>query len=284
MAERLPAAKGCDVSTIDGNLLEGVSATALWTLRSRALESRRPDGILHDEWAEHIFDSIGFDYQVFGKPGHYHVLRALAFDQYTRQFFDQHPNAAVVALAEGFQTSFWRLRSQLNTSGGPWYSVDLAPVMTLRERLLPRDERIINLSSSALDSGWMDRVDNDRPVLITAEGLLMYLPAAEALNLIADCAERFPGGQMIFDSIPRRYSRQTLRGLKLSEHYTLPPMPFSLSAAQTRELTNTVPGVSRVHKLPLPGGRGLWRLCGYRSLERFEPFRSMGPTVVTFAS
>lgn len=272
------------MNKVDGNLLEGVSATALWTLRSRALESRRPDGILRDPWAEHMFDSIGFDYEVFGGAGHYHVLRALAFDRYTRQFLKQHPDAAVVALAEGFQTSFWRLQSQLTAAGARWYSVDLAPVMTLRESLLPRDPRIVNLATSALDRSWMDRVGNDRPVLITAEGLLMYLPPDEALNLIADCAERFPGGQLIFDSIPRRYSRKTLRGLKLSERYTLPPMPFSLSTKQAHELTDRVPAVRQVHKVPLPGGRGLWKLCGYRSLERLEPFRSMGPTVLTFAS
>lgn len=269
---------------VDGSLLEGVSATALWTLRSRALESRRADRLLTDPWAEHLFDSIGFDYEVFGKPAQYHVLRAIAFDQYTRHFLQHHPKAVVVALAEGFQTSFWRLNPELRATGGHWYSVDLEPVMASRERLLPPDDRLVNLATSALDRGWMTHVGDDRPILITAEGLLMYLAPHDALNLIAECATRFPGGQFIFDSIPHRYSRQTLGGVKLSKGYTLPPMPFSLSAEQTRDLADTVPGVRRVHTIPLPGGRGWWKLCGYRSLERLEPFRSMGPTVLTFDS
>ncbi|CAJ1506074.1 class I SAM-dependent methyltransferase [[Mycobacterium] kokjensenii] len=270
------------MTKIDGSVLEGVSATALWTLRSRALESQRPDGVLHDPWAEHLFDSIAFDYAMFGKPTHYHVVRALAFDRYIHYFLRQHPGAAVVSLAEGFQTSFWRLQSALHDAGSHWYSVDLAPVMALREKLLPTDARLSNVAASALDRTWMDRIDGDRPVLITAEGLLMYLPPDVALNLIADCARRFPGGKMIFDSIPPSYSRRTLRGLKLSKDYTLPPMPFSLSSAQSRKLPDTVPGVNHVHKLPLPAGRGIWKLCGFRSLERLEPFRTMAPTQVRF--
>jgi O-methyltransferase involved in polyketide biosynthesis len=165
-----------------------------------------------------------------------------------------------------------------------WYSVDLEPVMDLRDRLLPRDERIVNLATSALDRGWMDRVAADRPLLITAEGLLMYLPPDEAKSLIIDCAKRFPGAQMIFDSIPHRYSRQTQRGLKLSPSYSLPPMPFSLSAPERSRLGETVPRVKDVRTLPLPAGRGLWNLCRYRTLERIEPFRSMGPTVLRFDS
>ena len=58
----------------------------------------------------------------------------------------------------------------------------------------------------------MDRVDGPHGVFITAEGLLMYLEPADASDLIRDCATRFPGGQMMFDSIPHWFSRRTLKG------------------------------------------------------------------------
>jgi hypothetical protein len=32
-------------SSVDGNVLEGVSATTLWTLRNRATEAKRSDGV-----------------------------------------------------------------------------------------------------------------------------------------------------------------------------------------------------------------------------------------------
>jgi len=46
-------------------------------------------------------------YDKFGRPSQVHALRALAFDTTTRAYLTAHPKAAVVALAEGLQTSFW---------------------------------------------------------------------------------------------------------------------------------------------------------------------------------
>ena len=120
----------------------------------------------------------------------------------------------MVALAEGLQTSFWRLDRAGVADELTWYSIDLPPVMALREQLLPRDERIVALAQSALDRSWMDRVDASHGVFITAEGLLMYLEPDDALGLIRDCAARFPGGRMMFDSIPRFFSQPHAEGLQ----------------------------------------------------------------------
>lgn len=75
-------------------------------------------------------------------------------------------------------------------------------MIELRTRLLPASPRITTAAQSALDYSWMDRVDPDDGVFITAEGLLMYLQPEQALELIAACAARFPGAQMLFD-LPR---------------------------------------------------------------------------------
>jgi O-methyltransferase involved in polyketide biosynthesis len=270
------------VEAINNYLLDGVSETALWTLRSRAVEAMRSDGLIVDPWAVSACDAIRYDYAKFGKPVQYHVLRALAFDDLTKEFLGSNPNARVVALAEGFQTSFWRLQSDGSLNGATWYSVDLPAVVSLRQAILPSDDNLVSFGMSALDRDWMDYVDSaGGPVLITAEGLLMYLRPKEALDLIADCAERFPGGRMIFDAIPPRYSRRTQRGVKLSSRYTLPPMPFSLSADE-RMLLGGIPGVRALRSQPLAAGRGFYKALGWRPFERIEPFRSMGPLVLDF--
>ena len=49
----------------------------------------------------------------------------------------------MVALAEGLQTSFWRLDSDGVAGELTWYSVDFPPAMALREKLLPHDDRIV---------------------------------------------------------------------------------------------------------------------------------------------
>ena len=77
------------------------------------------------------------------------------------------------------------------------------------------------------------------------------------MGLIAECAKRFPGGQMIFDLPPVLVKKFAPKGMRASRRYRVPPMPFSLSAAQLAELANTVPGIRAVHDLPMPRGRGL---------------------------
>ena len=158
-----------------GDVLEGVSATTLWTLHNRGTEAKRSDGVIRDPWAVTLFDAISYDYRKFGKPNQSHALRALAFDAAARDYLTTHPKASVVALAEGLQTSFWRLDRAGAADELTWYSVDLPPVMALRAQLLPCDDRITELAQSALDPSWMDQVEAERGVFITAEGLLMYL-------------------------------------------------------------------------------------------------------------
>jgi O-methyltransferase involved in polyketide biosynthesis len=247
------------MTAIDGNTLEGVSATTLWTLHNRGTEAKRSDGVIRDPWAVTLLDTIDYDYLKFGKPNQSHALRAVAFDVAARDYLTAHPRAAVVALAEGLQTSFWRLQRAGGADELTWYSIDLPPVIELRRQLLPSDERIVDLAQSALDRSWMDRVDSANGAFITAEGLLMYLEPDEALDLIRDCAARFPGGVMMFDSIPAWFSRRTLKGFNLSDRYIAPPMPFGQSADEALALAGSVPGVRVARDVALPPGRGLWK-------------------------
>ena len=256
------------MAAISGDTLEGVSATSLWTLYYRATEAKRSDGVIRDPWAVTVFDSISYDYAKFGKPSQAHALRAASFDAVTHDYLTGHPKASVVALAEGMQTSFWRLDAAGVADELTWYSIDLPPVMALREQLLPHDDRIVPLAQSALDHSWMDRVDSSNGVLITAEGLLMYLEPGDALALIRECAARFPGGRMMFDSVPPFFSRRTLKGHKLSDRYSPPPMPFAMTPDEGLALAGTVPGVRNARDIPYARGRGIWKLLSSPLLDR----------------
>ena len=256
------------MAVISGDTLDVVSATTLWTLHNRSTEARRSDGVLRDPWAVTLYDRISYDYLKFGKPNQSHGLRAAAFDEVMRHYLTTHPRASVVALAEGLQTSFWRLDAAGVADELTWYSIDLAPVMALREQLLPHDDRIVALAQSALDRSWMDRVDPSDGVFITAEGLLMYLLPDDALGLIRDCAARFPGGRMMFDSIPPFFSRRTLKGLKLTDRYTTPPMPFAMTPDDGVALAEAIPGVRSARDIAMPPGRGIFRLFGWPPFQR----------------
>nr|WP_225952830.1 class I SAM-dependent methyltransferase [Mycobacterium sp. OAS707] len=237
--------------------MTGVSETALLTLRVRANEARRPDSIIDDPVAIELADSIDYDFAKFGFSRRQDMaLRAVAYDRHTRRYLTDHPKATVVALAEGLQTSFYRLDAAGVGDQFQWLTVDLPPMIDLRRKLLPARDRVRMCAQSALDFTWMDQVDAEHGVFITAEGLLMYLQPDDALGLIAACAARFPGGQMMFDLPPAGLAAVHRRGMRTSFRYRVPPMPFSLSVSDAANLVSSVPGIRAVHDLPFPAGRG----------------------------
>ena len=148
-----------------------------------------------------------------------------------------------------------------------------SPVIALRERLLPPSPRITNIAQSALDFSWMDRIDTGDGVFITAEGLLMYLQPEEAMALIGECAARFPGGQMFFDLPPTIVKKVAPNGLRASKHYRVPPMPFSLSINQLRDLIGKVPGLKTVRDVPMPAGRGFMFKTAFPAFWDFGPMK-----------
>jgi O-methyltransferase involved in polyketide biosynthesis len=235
-----------------------VTDTALVTLWCRASEARRADALVDDPMAIALVDSLDFDFNKFKLSARQDLaLRALAFDNCAGKYLSAHPKATVVALGEGIQTSFWRLDAAGLGHEFRWLTLDLPPIIELRQRLLPDSHRISTCSQSVLDFTWMDQVDTLDGVFITAEGLLPYLEPREALNLIAECARRFPGGQMMFDLPPKSQAMlaarprmwRVLRG-------DWPRTPFSLTVRQLGRLADTVPGVRAVRDVALPRGRG----------------------------
>ena len=241
---------------IGAGTLSGVSETALMTLNGRAHQAGLPDAIIDDPMAITLRDSFDVDFTKFGRQGQEMALRSLAVDQCALAYLRRHPKATIVALAEGFQTSFWRLDKAVANPQFRWVSVDLPPVIELREQLLPPSPRITNLAQSALDYSWIDRIDGTDGVFITAEGLLMYLQPDQSMGLITECAKRFPGGQMFFDLPPTIIKKVAPNGIRASKNYRVPPMPFSLSINELSALVGSMPGLTAVHDIPMPKGRG----------------------------
>lgn len=206
--------------------LTGVPETMLWTLHNRACEARRQDGILIDPTAVRIYDSLLYDYErSFGPADASHAIRSVIFDREVASFLHRHPDGTVVNLAEGLETQRFRVPH----GEALWISVDLPEGIAIRERFIAPDDRHIHLGMSALDRGWFDAVPADKPVYITAQGLLMYFQPEEVEALVRDMAAAFPGGSFAFDYIPRWLARKTLRGWHRTPHYRTPPMPWGIN-------------------------------------------------------
>lgn len=245
--------------------LSGVPETMLWPLYNRAAEARRPDGLLADPLAITIADAIDYDYaRSFGRPDSAHAIRAKKIDDLLRTWLREHPFGQVVALGEGLETQFHRV----DDGRVRWLSVDLPEAIAVRERFLPDTDRHRNLACSALDVRWMDEVPTGEPIFLTAAGLLMYLPPGEVRRLLAAIADRYPRAEMAFDVIPHWFSRLTVRGLKRTPHYTLPPMPWALNRDELPSMKTWHPNIAEVRESPFEGGRGAFSTVVLRILRR----------------
>jgi O-methyltransferase involved in polyketide biosynthesis len=137
-----------------------------------------------------------------------------------------------------------------------WVSVDLLPVIELRQRLLPSSPRQELVASSVVDGAWLDEIDGKRGALVTAQGLLMYLRPEQVHELIAACANRIADGALLFDAVPRWLSERTQREpLGHPDGYRPPPWTWGLDAGEIRRI-GAKPNIAELRQLRLPRGRG----------------------------
>ncbi len=250
--------------------LEGVPETMLWTLWMRAGEAARHDAVIDDPQAIELVEAIDYPFAArfgadVGVSGQWQALRSRVFDAAVRRFQAACPGGTVVGLGDGLETTFWR------TDDGRqrWLSVDLPETAEVRRALLGEDERRRVWAGSALDDAWMDELDPDRGVLLTAQGLLMYLAPEEVRALLDRAAARFPAAAFVFDTAPRWFAELARRGLLRVPQtgYVAPAMPWGMDLVERWRLERR-PSVDRLRELHLPPGRGVMLGAAYPLLER----------------
>lgn len=83
-----------------------------------------------------------------------------------------------------------------------WIDVDLPLVVDLRKRLIPQPHGNYELRTlDVTKEGWLSDIPADRPTLVIAEGLSMYLEPAEGERFFKDVAAHFGGGEIVFDTL-----------------------------------------------------------------------------------
>jgi O-methyltransferase involved in polyketide biosynthesis len=242
-----------------GTEIEGVSATSLMTLYMRAREAARPNPIINDHLAIQLTKTIDYDFGRFKNPTQAFAVRSLVFDSAIKSFIRKHPGATVIALAEGLQTTFWRV----SDSDVKWVSLDLPVIIDIRRRLLPQSPQVRSMSMSAFDTRWFEEFDRDAPVFISIEGLLQYFQPAESIGLITGIFTYFRNVTVIFDSIPRWVAKRSEKGkwpgsaAAAANGGPVPPLPFSFTKSDGKVLQKNLGDGVRVKNIGYVGGRGL---------------------------
>ena len=188
--------------TISVTDLRGITRTLLVPLACRAIESVRPDAIIHDPRAVEVYNALGGSHDfLMGMSGHdlfAAAMRVRQFDAFARAFLDRHPGGLVVDIGCGLDTRFDRL----DDSQMIWLGLDLPEVIDLRRQYLPDNDQCHTIARSMLDLTWLDEVAKiKRPVIFLAEGVFPYFSTSDVKPMLMVMVECFPAGELVFDAM-----------------------------------------------------------------------------------
>jgi O-methyltransferase involved in polyketide biosynthesis len=238
--------------------LSGVPETALWTLYHRAVAAQHRYCGLDDPLAVELADRLDYPFDRFRWPflttaARLHAARVRTFDQAVQRLLRDAPDATVVALGEGLETQFWRV----DNARVRWLSVDLAEVIALRRQVLPNCPRNIPVAASATDPAWIRSVNSGAPVIVTAQGLLMYFDRDQVHGLVGVIAEQLPGARLVFDAVTDDLQRSLNRqpNGRAATGFVPPAWTWTVNDAELQQLA-ALPGVDELMPVPavVPSG------------------------------
>ena len=182
-----------------------VSDTMVIPLYGRKLCSELYPELFKDEAAERLVASLDYDFSDIEKKANSAAMRFGALEVACRQtdlglevldYLKAHPNAAVVNLGCGLDTTFERVDNGQCTG----YNLDFPDMIDLRNELLPAGEREYNVPCDLNDFSWMDKIDASNGAVFFAAGVFYYFRFEELKKLFPAMEARFPGCVLAFDS------------------------------------------------------------------------------------
>lgn len=185
-----------DKATVD---LTGAAQTMLTTLYLKALDADFERPVLGDRYAKAAIAQLDYDWREIGLTARWAPLvtvRTAQYDIWVRQFLQTHERATIVHLGCGLDSRVFRIDPGPNVE---WYDVDYPAVISLREKIYPARDHYRLVATSATSAEWIDEIPCDRPVLLLAEGISMYLTQDEGVALLRHFVDRFPSGELQID-------------------------------------------------------------------------------------
>jgi methyltransferase (TIGR00027 family) len=176
--------------------VRGVSDTARWVAYFRALETRRPDALFRDPYAERLAGEHGFQIANTLPDGNKHewawVARTYLFDQFLSRAIEGGADL-VVNLAAGLDARPYRMTLPATLQ---WVEVDLPEIISYKEEILVNEKPRCQLERISLDLRDLQarrelfaKLDGRATkVVVASEGLLIYFTAEEVASLAKDLA------------------------------------------------------------------------------------------------
>ena len=176
--------------------VRNISDTARWAAYFRAEETKRPDALFRDRFADRLCGQHGVAIANTLPDGNKHawawVTRTYLFDQFIDQELRQGVDL-VLNLAAGLDARPYRMQLPASLE---WIEVDLPEILAYKEEILANEkptcalERVrLNLADAeARRTLFAELNRRAKKILVLTEGLLIYLNEEEVARLARDLA------------------------------------------------------------------------------------------------
>lgn len=188
--------------------LGDVKETALIPLAVRANESKRKHARIHDPKAVEIIEALGIDTRNLDRLVTHEcvVARTILFDDLTRTFIRNYPDAVCINLGCGLDDRF----SRVDNGQILWYNVDLPDSIEVRKKVFGESDRERMIGCSVLDRHWSDSIPEEKPVIVVAEGLLMYFSKDQVASILKSLTAGFSQGVLLAELMRRKMMKENV--------------------------------------------------------------------------
>lgn len=176
--------------------VRNISDTARWVAYFRALETRRPDALFRDPYAERLAGDLGFHIANTLPEGNKHewawVARTYLFDKFTAAEINKGADL-VLNLAAGLDARPYRMDLPDTLR---WVEVDLPEIVSYKQEMLADETPRCHLERISLDLSdvparrklFAGLDHHATKIAVLTEGLLIYFTPEEVASFARDLA------------------------------------------------------------------------------------------------
>jgi O-methyltransferase involved in polyketide biosynthesis len=180
--------------------LGNVQETLLLPLWGRAMETQKTAPKLIDTKAVSIINSIPYDFTKIAENINKlsrisWISRSIFFDSKIKEFIAKNPNATIVNIGCGLDTTFDRIDNGFIQ----WFDLDLPDVINLRKIYISETDRRHFIAKSVLDATWYNDIKKPDKVMLLIAGVIYYFDEETVKALFNKFINTFDQVDIIFD-------------------------------------------------------------------------------------
>jgi O-methyltransferase involved in polyketide biosynthesis len=222
--------------------LGDIQKTLLLPLWGRAVETQKRKPLLFDHQAVSIIQSLPYNFtliaQNISKLSQLSwIARSIYFDQRIKAFINHYPEAIIVNIGCGLDTTFDRI----DNGKLQWFDLDLADVIDLRKKYIPETDRRRFIATSVFDQAWLNEIKDINHLMFMFAGVVYYFKEEDVKKLFSQFSNEIPGVEIIFD-----YSSS--KGIEIANKLVI-------KRGGMNESANLVWGIDDIHDLEKWGTR-----------------------------